>query len=94
MIWLSTVVFIFLFELIIPIVLPYFSELTVVQSTDALLSANVTSVDLVTAGFNPFETFAGLMSFSIQGAEFLSLMFYVLDIILIICLIQLARGTT
>ena len=44
-------------------------------------------------GANPLETFIGIMAFKVHGAEFLSLIFWLCDLVLLLCFIKLLRGS-
>lgn len=50
-------------------------------------------LDTIESGVNPLDAFIGLMSFNIVGAEWLSLIFWFSDFVLILCFVKLLRGS-
>jgi len=92
--WYIIIIFIISFEIVLSLITPSFYNFSttggVTITTD--VSANTTS-ELIATGLNPLSAFADIMTFQLQGLEGLSIIFVFLDILFVICIIRLIRGS-
>lgn len=91
--WYIIVIFCIAFQIIISMVAPHMINIAF-TGIDTATAVNATASEtLLAGGLNPFEFFVGSMTFSINGLEFFGALFWFLDILLIICVIKLIRGS-
>lgn len=90
--WYLLIIFVVVFEIVISIFAPYFPGVGLPISGVSDLSSNTTA-ELLAQGANPFSIFIDIMTFQIPGLEALSVIFYLCDLVLILCVIALIRGS-
>lgn len=90
--WYLIIIFIIIFQAAVSIFAPSFPGITTTGEGITTATANTTS-ELIAAGVNPFSTFIDIMTFQAQGAAILATVFILLDVLLVLCVIKLIRGS-
>lgn len=89
--WYILLIFVFVAELSMSIVSPYFIDVSVGNFDTDVVASGISALDVTSGGLgNPLEAFIALSTFQVQGFEVLSVVFWILHFMLFLCLIKVA----
>lgn len=91
--WYLVIIFAIVFQAVISIFAPYFPGIIIASEgiTAADYETISTTGEAMALSVNPFNTFIDIMTFSIDGAEALSIIFILLDILIVLCILQIVK---
>jgi hypothetical protein len=89
--WFVIVIFIIVFQMGVVLLAPSFGLTGGASVALPTVSVNTTA-DVIAAGTNPLSLFGDILTFQLPGGEAIGAVFWLLDILLIICVIKLIRG--
>lgn len=90
--WYVILIVVIVFETVVSLVAPLFLKKTPVTIDTSITAINTTS-DIIASGINPLTFFVNVLTFQIDGLESVSVIFWLCNILIGLCVIKLIRGS-